>query len=34
MLINMVSFIDRGYKRLSEIKKVGEEIDTRLTASA
>jgi len=26
------SFIDRGYTRLSEIKKAGEEIDARLTA--
>ena len=34
MLINMVSFIDRGYTRLSEIKKAGEELDARLTASA
>ena len=34
MLINMVSFIDRGYTRLSEVKKAGEEIDARMTASA
>jgi hypothetical protein len=30
MLLNIVSFIDRGYSRLDEIKKIGEDINKRL----
>ena len=30
MLINMVSFIERGYTRLDQIKRIGEAIDKKL----
>lgn len=33
MLINMVSFVDRGYTRIGEIKKAGDDIDARLMAA-